>query len=137
MKHCGESRHCSLWAISYFVTRFSNYVLQKRQKCVQLGRGLEEKNHKIWKQKFLLLRYAVLKTFWEKETLLVWAISSIIHDTFIIHNSFAAKAFNPFQPIDAFWCIRSRRLLKTWWQKEKLLKTSNFSFCHNVFDYFQ
>ena len=30
--------------------------------------------------------------------------------------------FNPFPHVDAFWRICSRRLLKTLWQKEKLLK---------------
>ena len=39
-------------------------------------------------------------------------------------------SFNPFPHIDAFWHLWSRRLLKTMWQKKKLLKTSNFSFSH-------
>ena len=43
---------------------------------------------------------------------------------------------NPFPPVDAFGRIWSRRLLKASWQKEKLFKTSNFSFCQNVFNYF-
>ena len=34
----------------------------------------------------------------------------------------------------AFWCICSRRLLKSLWQKKKLLIMINFSFCHNVFN---
>ena len=38
--------------------------------------------------------------------------------------------------IDAFWRICSRRFLKISWQKKKLLKKSNFSFCHNVFTFF-
>ena len=46
------------------------------------------------------------------------------------------KLPNPFPHIDAFWRICSRRLLKTQWQKETLLKTSNSSFCHNVFYFF-
>ena len=29
--------------------------------------------------------------------------------------------------------VNNRQLLKTLWEKEKLLVTSNFSFCHNVF----
>ena len=40
--------------------------------------------------------------------------------------------FNPFP--NMFWFIRvcSKRLLKTLWEKEKLLVTSNFSFSRNV-----
>ena len=37
--------------------------------------------------------------------------------------------FNPFPHIDTF--------LKTWRQKKKLLRTSNFSFCHHVFNSIQ
>ena len=32
-----------------------------------------------------------------------------------------------------FWRIKSRQLLKTLWEKEKLLVTSNFSFSHYIF----
>ena len=40
---------------------------------------------------------------------------------------------SPNKHVDAFWHLCSRWLLKTLWQKEKLLLTCNFSFCHNVF----
>ena len=40
---------------------------------------------------------------------------------------------NPFPNNDTFWCPRERSLLKTLWEKEKLLVTSNFSFTHCVF----
>ena len=43
---------------------------------------------------------------------------------------------NPFPHQDAFWGLCSRRLLKILWQKEKLPKTWNFSFCHNVLNLF-
>ena len=38
----------------------------------------------------------------------------------------------PFQHTEVFWNICGWRLLKTMWQKEKLHKTSDFSFCHDV-----
>ena len=41
--------------------------------------------------------------------------------------------FNPFPHIDAFWRLRSRRLLKSKWQMEKLLILNNFSISHNDF----
>ena len=37
---------------------------------------------------------------------------------------------------DAFWRICSRQLLKTLWQKKKLLKTSNLSFLQQCFQLF-
>ena len=40
---------------------------------------------------------------------------------------------NPFSHINAFRHLCSRRLMKTLWQKKKLLKMSNFSFRHNAF----
>ena len=41
---------------------------------------------------------------------------------------------NPYSHIEAFLRLCSRRLLKTLWQKKKSLKTSHFSFWHNVFN---
>ena len=41
--------------------------------------------------------------------------------------------FNPFPHNDIFLCPWETSLLKTLWEKEKLLVTSNFSFSHIVF----
>ena len=40
---------------------------------------------------------------------------------------------NPFPHSDTFWRLWETSLLKTLWEKEKLLVTSNFSFSHSVF----
>ena len=40
---------------------------------------------------------------------------------------------NPFPNKPLFLCVCSTSLLKTLWEKEKLLITSNFSISHNVF----
>ena len=40
---------------------------------------------------------------------------------------------NPFPNKPWFLCVCSKRLLKTPWEKEKLLATSNFSSSHSVF----
>ena len=37
------------------------------------------------------------------------------------------------QASPGFYCVCSTSLLKTLWEKEKLLVTSNFSFSHSVF----
>ena len=42
------------------------------------------------------------------------------------------EQFNPFPHIYPFWRLCCRQLFKTLWQKQKLLKTSNFSFGHNI-----
>ena len=40
---------------------------------------------------------------------------------------------NPFPHNNTFWRPWETSLLKTLWEKEKLLVTSNFSFSHSVF----
>ena len=47
--------------------------------------------------------------------------------------SFTELSFNPFPNKPWFLRVCSTRLLKTLWEKEKLLVTSNFSFSHSVF----
>ena len=42
-------------------------------------------------------------------------------------------SIKPFPHNDTFWRPWERSLLKTLWEKEKLLVTSNFSFTHSVF----
>ena len=45
------------------------------------------------------------------------------------------QRFNPFPHIDASDASAAEVFLKTWRQKKKLLKSSNFSFFHHVFNY--
>ena len=46
------------------------------------------------------------------------------------------KQLNSFPNKPWFLHVCSTSLLKTLWEKEKLLVTSNFSFCHSVFNPF-
>ena len=48
-------------------------------------------------------------------------------------KTFILSMFNPFSNKPWFLHICSTSLLKTLWEKEKLLITSNFSFSHRVF----
>ena len=62
----------------------------------------------------------------------------LVKDYFIIaSNKLAAgncnASFNPFPNKPWFLRFCNRSLLKTLWEKEKLLVTSNFSFTHSVF----
>ena len=73
-------------------------------------------------------------------TLNLLNINSLVRLLSILYESYQNQytlidAFNPLPPKDTFWNICSRRLLKTLWQKEKFINTSNSSFCHNVFNY--
>ena len=43
------------------------------------------------------------------------------------------SSFNPFPNKPLFLCVCRTSLLKTLWEKEKLLVTINFSFSHSVF----
>ena len=99
---------------------------------------------------------SLLKTLWKKEKLLISTNFSLSHSVF--HHIGASSQFhqiwncclgthsvwkslkfiiwervNPFPHNDTFWCPWETSLLKTQWEKEKLLVTSNFSFSHNVF----
>ena len=67
-----------------------------------------------------------------------------LHKFDILHLSFKTAlkqilvnivhiSFNPFPHNDTFWRPWETSLLKTLWEKEKLLITSNFSFSHSVF----
>ena len=52
------------------------------------------------------------------------------------HNSLFRlywRFLNPLPHNDTFWRLWETSLLKTQWEKEKLLVTSNFSFSHSVF----
>ena len=47
--------------------------------------------------------------------------------------NYPLSAINPFPNKPWFLRVCSKSLLKTLWEKEKLLGTSNFSFYHSVF----
>ena len=48
-------------------------------------------------------------------------------------QSFSKVGFNPFRQKPRFLPVCDTILLKTLWEKDKLLVMSNFSFSHNVF----
>ena len=49
------------------------------------------------------------------------------------YTAFKCINFNPSPNKPWFLCVCSRNVLKTLWEKEKLLVLSNFSFFHSVF----
>ena len=55
----------------------------------------------------------------------------------LLNNMGCTIVFNPFPNKPWFLCVCSTSLLKTLWEKEKLLVTSNFSFSHSVFYLFE
>ena len=51
--------------------------------------------------------------------------------SYIVTLSHTGPLINPFPHNDTFWCPWETNLLKTLWEKEKLLVMSNFSFSHS------
>ena len=89
-----------------------------------------------------------LKTLWENEKCWFPALStfpillpSLLTINYNIQPPFvsvffshkASLYFNPFPNKLWLLCVCSTNLLKTLWEKEKLLVTSNFLFSHSVF----
>ena len=63
--------------------------------------------------------------------MLVTNIFSFFQQSF--QNPSSSGLFNPFPNKPWFLRVCSRSLLKTLYEKEKLLKPSNFSFSHSIF----
>ena len=57
----------------------------------------------------------------------------VMYGKFKMLVSLSPKTFNSFPNKPLFLRVCSTSLLKTLWEKEKLLLTSNFSFSHSVF----
>ena len=91
---------------------FKRLVPQTRKNKGLFGKGFRIQNHKQ--------TWGCIESPFHRR----WLVSS-----YICYWSM----FNPFQnkPLFLHVCITS--LLKTLWEKEKLLVTSNFSFSHTVF----
>ena len=52
----------------------------------------------------------------------------------VLESIYIRERVKPFPVTDSVWRLCSRWILKTIWQKEKLLIISIFSFCHNMFN---
>ena len=82
----------------------------------------------FWKDfKNLVLQTCKNKGLFGKELTTVWAL--------FLFPQWVQKYFNPSP--NKLWFLRVWSLLKTLWEKEKLLVTSNFSFSHSVFYWFE
>ena len=82
----------------------------------------------------------IWKTGWEKEKLLVMSNFFFSHNVFksclllmALKMSTYGERVNPFPNKPWFLRVCSTSLLKTPWEKEKLLVMSNFSFFYSVF----
>ena len=79
---------------------------------------------------------SLLKTLCEKEKMLVTSIFLLLPQCFLPLQKqiqFSVPPINPFPNEPRFLCVCSRSLLKTLWEKENLLVTSNFSFSQQCF----
>ena len=78
------------------------------------------------------------KTFYENEKMLVTSISSFAYDVFRVLSAQVRRpinsvSFNLFQDKPWFSHACSTSLVKTLWEKDQMLVTSNFSSSHRVF----
>ena len=82
-------------------------------------------------KKMRVFRDSILQTFWRMDG------SSGMHyhcaTSAITWMMATLPVFNPFPNKPWFLRVYGKHLLKTLWEKEKLLVTSNFSFFHSVF----
>ena len=92
---------------------------------------LEKKNHNKGNKRICILHVHITCTFTVKSVLETMCIKRppALRD----HCSDTAILLNPFPNKPWFLRVCSTSLLKTLWEKEKLLVTSNFSFSHSVF----
>ena len=84
-----------------------------------------------------LAKAHVIMTQWKKASkIFVGNRQMLVASTFFfsknISNAFFFYSHKSF-PKPLFICVCSKSLLKTLWEKEKFLVTSNFSFFHSVF----
>ena len=122
-KHCGKRRNCSLRTISPFPIGFSKDWYCRHVKT----RASLEKDYRISPNKH--------SRSYAKHRLGAYVLYPICKakslSNFVYHC--VLEMFNPFRNKPWFLCVCSTTLLKTQWEKEKLLITSNFSFSHSVF----
>ena len=102
-KHCGKQKNCSLRAISLFPAVF----LTQSDICIP-----------------------ICSYFWHHIFICCWNGRAL---NWPIRKRVNTWCFNPFPDKPWFLRVCSTSLLKTLWEKEKLLVTSNFSFSHSVF----
>ena len=120
-----EKEKLLVLAISPFPTMFSKGIfprLVKRCHCVGMGK----------------LFFITVKTF--LFSFFAWVWKSLCRKAAVQCNKFLLPivmtlsiSFNPFPNKPWFLHVCSTSLLKTLWEKEKFLVTSNFSFSYSVF----
>ena len=140
---------------SFFHNVFKKLLSQGHQKSGLYGKELRYiyifffkilKYNNLWLSLYLETQrlnfyiYLLFTTcFWLLTTLRKKAVKIILRkgeSTGIQHLLFLLTTFSALNPLlhkYSFWCINNRQLLKTLWEKKKLLIMSNSFFSHNVF----
>ena len=158
-KHCEKPRNCLLQAISFFLTMFStlygiysSFKMHFRMSsaiCFNLNQSkiLSSGNGLKWLTLYPMTHFEIEKwSAWVPTTLVHWSpglFPQFVSLTLYRMNLFPQfvsltlyrmkKTFNPLPNKKLFLHVYSTSLLKTLWEKGKLLVTSNFSFSHSVF----
>ena len=127
-KHFGKSRNCSLRAISPFPSVFKKACFPGASKGVIVWEWVKLRNkiHYDRREQYCCkCLYSVLAL-----TTVLLSPIDLMSLSIPLHYSMMVIQF-PHN--NTFWHPWETSLLKTLWEKEKLLVMSNFSFSHSVF----
>ena len=125
--------HCMFLVLAPWATIFVLNMLIIRE-ITKVNRKMKEKRssegyEKAKKSESQITRILLTVTF----TFLVLIALQCITQCFFMLKTVSHLAVKPFPNKPWFSRVCNRSLLKTLWEKEKLLVTSNFSFSHCVF----
>ena len=120
----------NFWVTSILLP--ANALNLDQSKILSFGKELKQKAI-VGKGKVIQVYPFVGRFFTNQQTFSEKDKNAAYQPFLLFHNVFKSILFNPFPHNDAFWRPWESSLLKTLWEKEKLLVTSNFSFSHCVF----
>ena len=108
------------------------------QSIFDMDENIVGKGENTGYQHFLIFPHCVQKPFYLKDSLEKGkaTLNKSSGNAFNLDKSRNCHFVNPFPNEPLFLHVCSTSLLKTLWEKEKLLVTSNFSFSHSVFHLF-
>ena len=125
VENTGKRKNCSSRAISPFSTVFSKDLFCRHFGLKQVRKILQQS----LTNKVLIASIFSFSQNIFKSNLFQACLNSGLCDTELVNTEFV----NSFLHRYSFQDIEEKDLRKTWWEKEKLLKMSNFTFFHNVF----
>ena len=121
---------CFTPPFSYVTNRFSTaFIFLKRDQFGEHNLSMMALVSKLFSKafSFQVIKNRIIQSYKDKVN---------FKPAFPVRPCQANLSFNPFPNKPWFLRVYSTSLLKTLWENEKLLVTSNFSFSHSVFNLF-